>query len=89
MATSIPVRTDIHGRSRIWAAHPLDATPQAAELVSSGVMRLMADATLLSPAETAFSVERVVRAIVAVREGRRPAPRMQGATSGHLFTGIG
>jgi len=52
-------------------------------------MRLMADATLLSPAETAFSVERVVRAIVAVREGRRPAPRMQGATSGHLFTGIG
>ena len=85
----LPVRTDIHGRSRIWAAHPLDATPQAAELVSSGVTRLMADATLLSPAETAFSVERVVRAIVAVREGRRPAPRMQGATSGHLFTGIG
>jgi putative protease len=85
----LPVRTDVHGRSRIWAAHPLDATPQAAELVSSGVTRLMADATLLSPAETTFAVERVARAILAVREGRRPAPRMQGATSGHLFTGIG
>ena len=85
----LPVRTDVHGRSRIWAAHPIDATPQAAELVSSGVTRLMADATLLSPAETSFAVERVVRAIAAVREGKRPAPRMQGATSGHLFMGIG
>ena len=85
----LPVRTDVHGRSRIWAAHPIDATPQAAELVSSGVTRLMADATLLSPAETTFAVERVVRAIAAVREGKRPAPRMQGATSGHLFMGIG
>ena len=37
---------------------------------------IMADATLLSPAETTFAVERVVRAIVAAREGRRPAPRM-------------
>ena len=85
----LPVRTDVHGRSRIWAAHPIDATPQAAELVSSGVTRLMADATLLSPAETSFAVERVVRAIAAVREGKRLAPRMQGATSGHLFMGIG
>lgn len=85
----LPVRTDVHGRSRIWAAHPLDATPQADALVAAGVTRLMADATLLSPEECAFAVERVVRAIAAASEGRRPAPRVQGATSGHLFTGIG
>jgi putative protease len=85
----LPVRTDIHGRSRIWAAHPLDATPQAAELVSAGVTRLMADATLLSPEECAFAVARVRRALEAAREGRRPAARVQGATSGHLFSGIG
>lgn len=85
----LPVRTDAHGRSRIWATHPLDATPQADALVAAGVTRLMADATLLSPEECAFAVERVVRALAAVAEGRRPAPRVQGATSGHLFTGIG
>ena len=85
----LPVRTDVHGRSRIWAAHPLDATPQADALVATGVTRLMADATLLSPEECAFAVERVVRAIAAASGGRRPAPRVQGATSGHLFTGIG
>ncbi len=85
----LPVRTDVHGRSRIWAAHPLDATPQADTLVAAGITRLMADATLLSPEECAFAVERVVRALVAVAAGRRPAPRVQGATSGHLFSGIG
>lgn len=85
----LPVRTDVHGRSRIWAAHPLDATPQADALVAAGVTRLMANATLLSPEECTFAVERVVRALAAVAEGKRPAPRVQGATSGHLFTGIG
>jgi putative protease len=85
----LPVRTDGHGRSRIWAAHPLDATPQADALVAAGITRLMADATLLSPEECTFAVERVVRALAAVAEGKRPAPRVQGATSGHLFTGIG
>lgn len=85
----LPVRTDAHGRSRIWATHPLDATPQADALVAAGVTRLMADATLLAPEECAFAVERVVRALAAAAEGRRPAPRVQGATSGHLFTGIG
>jgi putative protease len=61
----LPVRTDVHGRSRIWAAHPLDATPQADALVAAGVTRLMADATLLSPEECTFAVERVVRALAA------------------------
>lgn len=85
----LPVRTDLEGRSHIWAAHPLDATPQAAELLSAGVTRLMADATLLSPDECARAVARVRRAIDAVVQGRRPAARMEGATSGHLFSGIG
>lgn len=85
----LPVRTDVNGRSRIWSAYPLDATPQAAELIEAGVTRLLADCTLLTPKETAFSVERVMRAIDAVRAGHAPHARMQGATSGHLFSGIG
>ena len=85
----LPVRTDVNGRSRIWSAYPLDATPQAAELIEAGVTRLLADCTLLTPKETAFSVERVARAIDAVRAGHAPHARMQGATSGHLFSGIG
>ena len=84
----MPVRTDLQGRSRIYAAHPLDATPQAGELLSAGVTRLMADCTLLAAEETAQAVERVVRAVEAVAAGHRPAPRAQGATSGHLFMAI-
>ncbi len=85
----LPVRTDANGRSRIWSAHPLDATPQTAELLSAGVSRLMVDAQLMGPQEVRFAVERAVRAVEAARSGRRPAPRVNGATSGHLFSGIG
>ncbi len=85
----LPVRTDVNGRSRIWSAYPLDATPQAGELIAAGVTRLLADCTLLDERQTRFSVERVRRAIDAVRAGKKPAARMQGATSGHLFFGIG
>ena len=85
----LPVRTDVNGRSRIWAAHPLDATPQADQLVEAGVCWLLADCTLLGPKETTFAVERVCRAIAAAKAGRRPAARLAGATSGHLFAGIG
>ncbi len=85
----LPVRTDLNGRSRIWCARPLDATPQTAELLAAGVSRLMVDAQLMSAPEAAFAVGRAVRAVEAARFGRRPAPRAQGATSGHLFLGIG
>lgn len=85
----LPVRTDLQARSRIYAAYPLDATPQAAELVSAGVSRLMADCTLLTPHEAEFACARVARAARAALEGRKPAPCMAGATSGHLFSGIG
>ena len=85
----LPVRTDVNGRSRIWSAYPLDATPQAGELIEAGVTRLLADCTLLDAKQTRFSVERVARAVACARAGRKPAARMQGATSGHLFTAIG
>ena len=83
------MRTDVNGRSRIWCARPLDATPQIPELVAAGVTRLLVDAQLMDAAEAGAAVTRVVRALEAVREGRRPAPRMKGATSGHLFSPIG
>ena len=85
----LPVRTDLNGRSRIWTARPLDATPQIPELVSAGVTRLLVDAQLMDAPETASAVARVARALEAARDGRRPEPRMKGATSGHLFSPIG
>lgn len=85
----LPVRGDLEGRSRIYDAYPLDVTPQVGELVSAGVSRLAVDATLLDEREAASAVERLVRALAAARQGRHPAPRAQGATSGHLFMGIG
>ena len=85
----LPVRTDVNGRSRIFSASPLDATPQAAELIAAGVSRLLVDCQPMDPAEVSAAVARTVRAIEAARDGRRPAPRANGATSGHLFSGIG
>lgn len=84
----LPVRTDLQGRSRIYASRALDATPQVGELVAAGVSRLMVDATLLSPADAAAAVSRVVAALEAVAAGKKPAPREQGTTSGHLFAPI-
>ena len=85
----LPVRTDVNGRSRIFFSRPLDATPQTAELVAAGVSRLLVDAQLMDARETRLAVERAVRALEAARSGRRAAPRASGATSGHLFQGIG
>ncbi len=85
----LPVRTDVNGRSRIFSASPLDATPQATELIAAGVSRLLVDGQLMDSAEVSAAVARVARAVEAVRDGRRPASRASGATSGHLFAGIG
>ncbi len=85
----LPVRTDLHARSRIYDAVPLDLTPQVGELMAAGVSRLAVDATLLEPAEAAAAVERLVRAIASVAAGRKPAERERHASSGHLFWGIG
>ena len=84
-----PVRTDVQGRSRIYASRVLDATPQVPELLEAGVTRLGADCTLLTPDEVVQAVGRIVRAVEAARSGRRPDPRLAGATSGHLLQPIG
>lgn len=85
----LPVRTDANGRSRIWAAQPLDATPQIPELVAAGVTRLLVDGQLMDATEVSAAVARAVAALEAARDGRRPAPRAKGATPGHLFSPIG
>lgn len=84
----LPVRTDANGRSRIWAARPLDATPQTGELLAAGVSRLLVDAQLMDAEETGAAVTRATRAVEAVLAGRRPAERLPGASSGHLFSAI-
>lgn len=84
----MPVRTDLQGRSRIYAAKPLDAVPQISELCRAGVRRLMVDATLLAAAEASHEVTRVCDAIVADRAGRALPSREENTTSGHLFSRI-
>ena len=84
----LPVRTDLEGRSHIYAARPLDATPEVGALVDAGVSRLMVDCTLLSAQEASFEIGRVVRAAHAAAAGRKPAHRLARATSGHLYEPI-
>ena len=84
----LPVRTDVHGRSHLYDAYPIDATPQIPQLLAAGVSRFMVDGTLNTPDELARLVGRARRALDAAVAGRKPAPRMQGATSGCLFVGI-
>ena len=84
----MPVRTDIHGRSRLYDAYPIDLTPQMPQLMAAGISRFMVDGTLLETQETARAVARVRRALEAATAGRKPAARLRGATSGCLFVGI-
>ena len=84
----MPVRTDIHGRSRLYDAYPIDLTPQVPQLLDAGVRRLMVDGTLLEAEEVGRAVARVRRAIEAAQAGRKPAARLRGATSGCMFVGI-
>ena len=84
-----PVRTDIHGRSRIYHAWPLDATPQVEDLLAAGVSLFMVDATLLSAEEAVHAVKRVRTALDAAATGGPRPKREAGTVSGHLFQGIG
>lgn len=84
----MPVRTDIHGRSRLYDAYPIDLTPQVPQLLDAGVRRLMVDGTLLEADEVGRAVARVRRAVEAAQAGRKPAVRLRGATSGCMFVGI-
>ncbi len=84
----LPVRTDIHGRSRLYDSFPLDLTPQMGRMAAAGVTRFAVDGTLMDAAELERAVARVVRAADAVRAGRKPAKRLAGHTSGCLYVGI-
>ena len=84
----MPVRTDIHGRSRLYDAYPIDLTPQVPQLLDAGVRRLMVDGTLLEADEIGRAVARVRRAVEAAQAGRKPTARLRGATSGCMFVGI-
>ena len=84
----LPVRTDVHGRSHLYDAFPLDYTPQVGTLLAAGVTRFMVDGTLLSPQELSGAVTRAVRALAAAQAGRRPDLRATGASPGCLFTGV-
>ena len=84
-----PVRTDRQGRSRVYAARPLDLAPQIPELMAAGVSRFAADCTLMSAEETAGAVRDVRAAVEAALQGMRPAPQKPGHVSGHLFAPIG
>ena len=84
----LPVRTDLQGRSRIYAAHTLDAVPELEEIMATGVSRVGVDATLLSPTETSHATERVVHATKSPKTGRPLPAHERGATTGHLFCGI-
>ena len=83
-----PVRTDLNGRSRIYAAEPLDAVPEVAELIAGGVTWLMVDGTLLSDQELGSAVKRLRDAVAHATEGRTALERLAGHTSGHLHKGV-
>ena len=84
----LPVHTDVHGRSRLYAAQPLDLTPQVPRLLKAGVSRFLIDATLLDPSETYVQVLRAARSLDASLAGKRPSPRQHGASAGCLFVGV-
>lgn len=79
-----PVRTDLQGRSRVYAARPLDALPEVADLIAAGVRRLMVDGTLLADEDLAHQVKRLARAVRAAEQGAPAPKRLEGHDSGHL-----
>lgn len=83
-----PVRTDVHGRSRLYTDRPLDLTPQLPQLIDAGVTRFLVDGTLGTAAGLAEHVLRVRRALDAALAGRRPAGREPGSFAGCLFVGV-
>lgn len=83
-----PVRTDLQGRSRIYAAEPLDAAPEVGELLLGGVRRLLVDGTLLSPRDVAAAVARLAEAVRRTQAEEVPLARLAGHGSGHLHRAI-
>ena len=84
----LPVTTDVHGRSHLYDAVPLDLTPQIPQLMTAGVTRFLVDGTLLGEDEVTAQVTRARRALDAARAGLRPSGRQRGASAGCLFVGV-
>ena len=80
----LPVRTDLQGRARIYAAEPLDAVPELPRLLAAGLRLFAVDATLLDADEAARAVARLVRALRAAQAGERMPARARSCGSGHL-----
>lgn len=83
------VTVDLEGRSRIYAGHVFDATPEIPQLLSSGMSRFLVDCTLLHNADVTAYIQRVCRALDAAKRHAAPLSRMHGAYSGRLFDPIG
>ncbi|MDM8301692.1 U32 family peptidase [Collinsella tanakaei] len=84
----LPIRTDIHGRSRLYDGISLDLTPQLPRLLSAGLTRFAVDGTLIDADELAQLVSRARRALDAAQAGRKPAKRLPGTSAGCLFVGV-
>ncbi len=77
----LPVTSAPGRRSRIWWDDALDLTPFLDELQRLGIRRLLVDARLMAPDETAAEVRRVRAAI----EGASAAPRRSRTTTAHYL----
>lgn len=84
-----PVRVDLQGRSRIYAGHVLDATPEIPRLLTCDVTRFLVDCTLLDDGETRAYIQRTVRAVSLAQEGKPMKKRLAHAFSARLYDPIG
>lgn len=84
-----PVRVDLQGRSRIYAGHVLDATPEIPRLLASGVTRFLVDCTLLDEAEVRSYIQRTAAAVSLAQAGKPMKKRLAHAFSARLYDPIG
>ncbi|QWT17909.1 U32 family peptidase [Collinsella sp. zg1085] len=84
----MPVTTDIHGRSKMYAPTLTDITPQLDKLVRAGITRFMVDLTMLSEAEQEQALAQACAAKRALNAGQKPGRRIAGASAGCLFVGV-
>lgn len=84
----MPVRTDRHGRSKIWGPKLFDGVPEIADMLSAGVTRFMVDATLLTEEQTKEETTRVSQAITLTTAGEKLPKRHKESSTGHLFLPI-
>ncbi|WP_420027814.1 DUF3656 domain-containing U32 family peptidase [Fannyhessea vaginae] len=80
---------DLEGRSRLYSAHPLDATPNIPALMEAGMNMFMVDCTLLSTEQIVQYIHHVQHAVLAGYNHKQPKPRMVGFSAGRLFDEVG